>query len=220
MLIGYARVSTEDQNPEFQVAELTKFGAERVYVDKASGKNLRRPEWKRCRRDLRSGDTLVIWKLDRLARSVLDLHNLLQEFDREGIELVVLTQGIDTRTPAGRLLFSIIGAVAEFERDLISERTKAGVALAKKAGRRMGALPKIEAKHWSAAKELIEKRAAEGLKLPNTKLRDEMKALGCDASVATWNSYRPAIEAGEPYPSDWAERHAQAKANARRGRKN
>lgn len=140
-LIGYARVSTRDQHPESQIDVLNAAGCDRVFVDKASGTLARRPELDKVLEYLRSGDSLVITKLDRLGRSVRNLIDLALDLDRRGVSLKVLHQGIDTSTPGGRLFFHIVASIAEFERDLISERTKDGLDAARARGRKGGRRP-------------------------------------------------------------------------------
>lgn len=221
MLIGYARVSTEDQDPALQIAELEAFGCDRIYVDHASGKNLKRPEWQICRRDLREGDTLVVWKLDRLARSVLDLHDIARQFEQEGIQLVVLTQNIDTRTASGRFLFTILGAVAEMERELISERTKAGMAQRKAAGVIMGRRPVIQPKTWEAAQEEIADLREKGEQISKYELKRRMDKRGFKHAIQTWGNALKVLMSQTEYPKAWAEKNAQAKRLAKeRAKKN
>jgi DNA invertase Pin-like site-specific DNA recombinase len=136
--IGYARVSTRDQHPEAQTDALTAAGCERLFVDKASGKLARRPELDKALDFLRRGDELTITKLDRLGRSLRNLLDLAADLDKRGVDLKVLHQGIDTSTPGGRLFFHILAAIAEFERDLLSERTKDGLEAARARGRKGG----------------------------------------------------------------------------------
>ncbi|GAB3732432.1 recombinase family protein [Silanimonas algicola] len=138
MIIGYARVSTQDQNPELQLDALHRAGCEQVFSDKATGVLRERPELMACLRTLRQGDTLVVWKLDRLARSVKDLVELIHDLERRGIGFRSLTETIDTTSAGGRLIFHIFGALAEFERSLIRERTLAGLAAARARGRKGG----------------------------------------------------------------------------------
>lgn len=129
MLIGYARVSTGDQNLDLQKNALIRAECELVFEDMASGKNARRPGLKRALRRLRPGDVLVVWKLDRLGRSVRDLITLVSELQARGVNFRSLTDSIDdTLTPAGRFFFHIMSALAEMERELIVERTRAGLA--------------------------------------------------------------------------------------------
>jgi len=138
MIIGYARVSTQDQNPELQLDALRATGCEQVFTDKASGALRERPELTACLRMLRKGDALVVWKLDRLARSLKDLVELMHDLDARGVGFRSLTETIDTTNAGGRLVFHVFGALAEFERSLIRERTLAGLAAARARGRRGG----------------------------------------------------------------------------------
>jgi len=139
----YCRVSTDDQNPEHQVNELKKycefnnFSIHRVYVDRVSGSKDSRPELNDLMFDMRRRkfNTVVVYKLDRLGRSLKHLINICEEFEKKRITLVVTTQNIDTSTSSGKLLFNILGSIAEFERELISERTKLGMKKALKEGR-------------------------------------------------------------------------------------
>ena len=135
MLIGYARVSTGDQNLDLQKNALIRAECEVIFEDMASGKNAKRPGLKRALRCLRSGDTLVVWKLDRLGRSMRDLIALTSELQERGVQFRSLTDSIDTSTPIGRFFFHVMSAMAEMERELIIERTMAGLAAARKEGR-------------------------------------------------------------------------------------
>ncbi|MEQ8184041.1 recombinase family protein [Marinobacter salarius] len=141
MIIGYARVSTQDQNPEFQVDALENAGCEQIFQEKYTGKFRERPELSQCLRTLRKGDVLVVWKLDRLARSLKDLVEIVQDLNEKEIGFKSLTESIDTTTSGGRLVFHIFGALAEFEHDLIRERTKAGLQAARARGRKGGRKP-------------------------------------------------------------------------------
>ena len=143
MIIGYARVSTNDQNPELQVDALEKAGAEQVFQEKFTGTLRERPELSQCLRMLRQGDVLVVWKLDRLARSLKDLVEIVQDLQDRGIGFKSLTESIDTTSSGGRLVFHIFGALAEFERDLIRERTMAGLEAARARGRKGGRKPAL-----------------------------------------------------------------------------
>ncbi len=138
MQIGYARVSTTDQNPQLQVDALESAGCDAIYEERASGAQRNRPELKRALDRLREGDVLAVWKLDRLARSLKQLIETVEALDERGIQFKSLTEGIDTTTANGRLVFHIMGALAEFERGLIRERTMAGLAAARKNGRTGG----------------------------------------------------------------------------------
>jgi DNA invertase Pin-like site-specific DNA recombinase len=141
VIIGYARVSTQDQNPDFQVDALEKAGCEQIFQEKVTGKLRERPELSQCLRTLRKGDILVVWKLDRLARSLKDLVEIVQELHDREIGFKSLTESIDTTSSGGRLVFHIFGALAEFEHDLIRERTIAGLQAARARGRKGGRRP-------------------------------------------------------------------------------
>lgn len=139
MLIGYARVSTTEQNVALQLDALHAASVEQVFVDEGvSGSVSSRPELDRCLAMLRSGDTLVVWRLDRLARSLKNLLELVESLSASGIHLRSLTESIDTSSASGRLILSVFGALAEFERSLIIERTQAGLTAARARGVRIG----------------------------------------------------------------------------------
>lgn len=138
MKIGYARVSTEDQNLALQREALLAAGCARIYEEKRSGATRRRPVLRATIKSLRRDDTLVVWKLDRLGRSLQDLLSILTSLEERGVGFCSLSDGFDTNTPTGRLLFQVTGAFAEFERILISERTKAGMQAAKNRGGSIG----------------------------------------------------------------------------------
>ncbi len=141
MRIGYARVSTLEQNLDLQRDALHAAGCERIIEDKASGAGASRPGLERLRDVLRPGDVLVVWRLDRLGRSLKHLIALVSAFHEQRIGFVSLTESIDASTPAGKLVFHVFGALAEFERNVIRERTMAGLAAARARGR-MGGRPK------------------------------------------------------------------------------
>lgn len=158
MKIGYARVSTEEQNLDLQVEALTAAGCDRIITDRAkSGATAaqNRTGFSEAMDLLGKGDLLVVWKLDRVGRSIADLIHLLKLFGDRGIEFRSLTDGIDTTTAGGRLVFHIMGALAEFERDLIQERTKTGLAAAKKRGKRLGRPPALTPAQIQHAKAAI-----------------------------------------------------------------
>ncbi len=138
MLIGYARISTQDQNHDLQTDSLKAAGCKKVFTDKVSGTISERPGLSKLKEQLRKGDTLVIWRLDRLARSLRDLIEWVAYLEKEGIALKSLKENIDTSTPTGRLVFHIFGALSEFERSLIVERTQAGLTAARARGRKGG----------------------------------------------------------------------------------
>ena len=155
MKYGYARVSTDDQNTALQLAALKKVGCKTIYKDEGiSGATTKRPALTRCLKKLRDGDTLIVWKLDRLGRSLRDLLTMLDELRAQGIQFRSLTEHIDTETPAGRAMGQIIGVLAELERSLIAERTRAGVKAAKARGVKFGRKPKLTPQQSKYAREL------------------------------------------------------------------
>jgi DNA invertase Pin-like site-specific DNA recombinase len=156
MKIGYARVSTEDQNPDLQLAALQQAGCKRVFTDKATGAHVQRPELAKCLKTLAQGDTLIVWKLDRLGRSLRDLIGLLDDLKARGVAFRSLTEAIDTATPTGRAMWQMVGILAELERSLIQERTKAGRAAAVARGVKMGRKPKLTPQQVTHARTLIE----------------------------------------------------------------
>ena len=154
MLIGYARVSTSDQNLDLQLNALNEAGCERIFTDKTSGTKKDRQGLSDALEFSRSGDCLVVWKLDRLGRSMKGLIDLAATLDEQQIDLRSLSDGIDTKTAAGRFFFNIMSSLAVMERDLMLERTKAGLDAAKKAGRFGGRPPVMTPTKTLAAKEL------------------------------------------------------------------
>ena len=138
MRFGYARVSTQDQKLELQLDDLQKAECEHIFKEKASGKDMDRPEFEKLFSKLRSGDVLVVWKLDRLGRSIKDLFEVIAKLQEMEVTFLSLQDGINTSTAAGKLTFNIFASIAEFERDIIRERTLAGIAAAKARGRKSG----------------------------------------------------------------------------------
>ncbi len=155
MHIGYVRVSTNDQNTALQRNALESAECELIFEDKISGKTSDRPGLKKVLRTLSEGDTLVVWKLDRLGRSMRHLVALVEELRERGINFRSLTDSIDTSTPMGRFFFHVMGALAEMERELIIERTRAGLAAARAQGRIGGRRPKLTPEQWAQAGRLI-----------------------------------------------------------------
>ncbi|NVN37920.1 recombinase family protein [Komagataeibacter swingsii] len=153
--IGYARVSTEDQHLDLQRDALQQAGCSVIYEEAGSGKNAARLELDQCRKALRSGDTLVVWRLDRLGRSLPDLVQIVGDLDRSGIGFESLTEKIETNSAAGKLVFHVFAALAEFERSLIRERTHAGLAAARARGRSGGRKPKLGEKQLREIKALL-----------------------------------------------------------------
>lgn len=135
MLLGYARVSTNEQDPQLQLDALEQVGVDRIYTDHSSGAATARPQLDDMLRNARRGDTIVIWRLDRLGRSTKHLLELTADLDARGIGLRSLNEQIDTTTANGRLIFTLLAAISEFERQLLSERTSAGLQAARKRGR-------------------------------------------------------------------------------------
>jgi len=143
--IGYARVSTVGQSLDVQLDKLNAFDCDKVYKEKVSGTTANRTELKSCLDFVRDGDTLVITKLDRLARSTFHLTQISEDLRQQGVELVVLDQNIDTSTPTGKLLFNMLASIAEFETEIRKERQLEGIAKAKSNGVKFGAKSKLTA---------------------------------------------------------------------------
>ncbi len=155
MKVGYARVSTQDQNPELQIDALQEAGCEKIFQEKASGAQRDRPQLKAALDYLRPGDVLVVWKLDRLARSLKQLIETVESLEAKGIGFKSITESIDTTTPGGKLIFHIFGSLAEFERSMIRERTRAGLEAARARGRKGGRPRGLSDEDLTAAKALL-----------------------------------------------------------------
>lgn len=155
MLVGYARVSTQDQNLDLQTQALNDAGCERIYEDKISGTRAEREGLTKALDHLRSGDTLVVWKLDRLGRSVKHLVDLVNNLHEKGIHFKSVTDNIDTSTPSGRFFFHVMASLAEMERDLMVERTKAGLEVARQLGRTGGRKRVMTDSKLESAKKLL-----------------------------------------------------------------
>jgi len=183
MLIGYARVSTQDQNLELQREALSKAGCKKVFEDKVSGTRADRPGLAKTLEMLREGDTLVVWKLDRLGRSVKQLVDLVGDLHKHGVQFRSLTDSIDTGTPSGRFFFHVMASLAQMERELIVERTRAGLAAAKKQGRAGGRRRRMTETKVNAARKLL----ADGMSP-----RDVAQNLG--VSIPTLYRWLPAAE--------------------------
>lgn len=175
MKIGYARVSTDDQNLDLQRDALAVVKCDSIYEEKASGKNADRPELVQCLKALRTGDTLIVWRLDRLGRSLPDLVKIVADLEARGIGFESLQEKIDTGSAGGKLVFHVFAALAEFERNLIRERTKAGLAAARARGRKGGRKPKLDEKQLAAAKVLLAD--------PDTRVCDVADMLGVSRST-------------------------------------
>ena len=155
MRIGYARVSTQDQDTAAQMSALQSAGCELLFQEKVSGGRWERPELHRLLGQLRKGDVLVVWKLDRLSRSLKDVLILMEKVQQLGAGFLSLTEAIDTTSPAGRMMMQIVGAFAEFERAMLRERTRAGLDAARKAGRIGGRRPKLNDHQQQEIKHLV-----------------------------------------------------------------
>jgi DNA invertase Pin-like site-specific DNA recombinase len=157
MKYGYARVSTDDQSPVLQLAALKRAGCKPIFKDEGlSGAMIKRPALARCLKALQPGDTLTVWKLDRLGRSLRDLITMLDSLRDRKIKFRSLTEAIDTTTPTGRAMWQMIGVLAELERSLISERTRAGVKAARGRGVKFGRKPKLSPQQIAHARKLID----------------------------------------------------------------
>lgn len=181
MLIGYARVSTQDQNLELQIEALYRAGCSKIFEDKISGSRMQRPGLAKTLEQLREGDTLVVWKLDRLGRSAKHLVDLVTKLHKQGVHFSSLTDAIDTGTPSGRFFFHVMASLAEMERELTVERTRAGLEVARKLGRIGGRKRQMTDSKIESAKKLL----SNGV-LP----RDVAKDLG--VSIPTLYRWLPA----------------------------
>lgn len=155
MRIGYARVSTDDQTLDLQRDALKRAKCREVYEEQASGKSTGRPQLEGCIKSLRAGDTLVVWRLDRLGRNLADLVGLIAELEQRKINFESMTEKIETVSPAGRLVFHVFAALAEFERNLIRERTMAGLNAARARGRTGGRPSKLSVKEIRTIRGLL-----------------------------------------------------------------
>lgn len=151
---GYARVSTDDQDPAAQIDALRAAGCDPIFVEHASGATMQRPEWQACNRGLGRGDTLTIVRIDRLGRSLADLMSTLDDLAARGVHFRSLEERIDTSTALGRMFYQLAGAFAEYERTLIRERTCAGIDAARAAGRRIGRPPALTNEQRDFARRL------------------------------------------------------------------
>jgi len=180
--VGYARVSTVDQDPALQRDALAKAGCAKVFEDRASGARADRPGLRAALDYVRLGDVLITWKLDRLGRSLPHLIETVTELERRGVGFRSLTEVIDTTTPGGRLVFHLFAALGQFERDLIRERTRAGLAAAATRGRTGGRRPVVTEEKLRRARELVGKgltvrEAAIRLKVGKTALYEALRPM-------------------------------------------
>jgi len=168
MVIGYARVSTNEQDTATQVAALKSAGCERIFREKASGGRWDRPELHRLLDQLRKGDVLVVWKLDRLSRSLRDVLTIMEQIAEAKAGFRSLSEAIDTTSPAGRMMMQMLGAFAEFERAMLRERTKAGLKSARRQGRIGGRRPKLRSQQQAEIIKMVSrgrKTAADAARL-------------------------------------------------------
>jgi DNA invertase Pin-like site-specific DNA recombinase len=195
MLIGYARISTKYQSMDMQIESLKKAGCEKIYQDQVSGGTNIRPGLASALDAVRKGDTLVVWKLDRLGRCVKHLVNLFNDLSKEGVNFLSITEDIDTSTPMGTFLFHVMAGMAQMERDLTSERVKAGIEAAKLRGDWFGRKRKFTDSKIASAKKLL----ATGMKV-----KDVARDLAI--SVPTFYRWLPALEYAMP-PKDPATKY-------------
>ena len=170
MRLGYARVSTKDQDTAAQIAALTTAGCELIFQEKASSGRWERPELHRLLGQLRKGDVLVVWKLDRLSRSLKDVLTLMERIQQADCGFQSLTEAIDTTSPAGRMMMQMVGVFAEFERAMLRERTQHGLEAARKEGRLGGRRPKLKSRQEEEIVSLVrsgKKTAADAARLFN-----------------------------------------------------
>lgn len=155
MLVGYARVSTLDQNLDLQIDALKKAGCKKIFEDELGGSRAERPGLAKALEILRTDDTLVVWKLDRLGRSVKNLVDLVANLHQQGVQFKSLTDAIDTSSPSGRFFFHVMASLAEMERELTAERTRAGLAIARQLGRKGGRKRQMTDSKIESAKKLL-----------------------------------------------------------------
>ncbi len=192
MLVGYARVSTAHQDEALQMDALNRAGCEKIFTERLSGAKRDRPQLNAALDYMRDGDTLVVWKLDRLARSMRQLIETIEMLAVRGIGFQSLTEEMDTTTSGGKLVFHIFGALAEFERDLIRERTKAGLEAARARGRVGGRTPSLSKEDLQIAKAL--------LKDPDITVAEIAKRLGVHRT--TLYNYLPAARHNYSQPTN------------------
>lgn len=154
---GYGRVSKMEQNLDLQIDALKKYGVDEIFMDKMSGARQDRPQFEEMMKYLREGDQVIVYKLDRISRSTKHLIELSEEFERMGVDFISINEKIDTTTPMGKLFYRLMASLAEFERDLIIERTKAGLEAARARGR-VGGRPKIEEEKLDYALHLYQQK--------------------------------------------------------------
>jgi len=188
--IGYARVSTADQDPQLQLDALGPAGCLKVYKDVATGTKADRPQWNRCLEDLRAGDTLVIWKIDRLGRNLRDLIDIVTTLETRRVGVLSLTDGIvDTTTAHGKLVFGMFALMADYEAALIRERTQAGLVAARSRGRTGGRKPKMTPALIGKAQRMYDAR------------QFTMAEIATSCGVTAMTIYRHIHTGGQPRPA-------------------
>jgi DNA invertase Pin-like site-specific DNA recombinase len=192
VLLGYARVSTDQQDHALQLDGLRQAGCDKVFVETASGTRTDRPELAKALEQARQGDVLLVWRLDRLARSLRHLIDIADDLNRRGVALKSITESIDTTTPSGRFMFNILGALSSMEREIIVERTRAGLQAAAARGRCGGRPPALDKAKVRAAKAML----ASG----NMSAIEVAQQLGCAPS--TLYRHLPGGRAGLGFGSD------------------
>jgi DNA invertase Pin-like site-specific DNA recombinase len=198
MKIGYARVSTQDQTTDLQIDALKKAGCERIFQEKASGAKEDRPQLAAALEYMREGDVLVVWKLDRLARSTKQLMNTVDDFRERGIQLISVQESIDTTSTTGKLLFGILATLAEFERDVIRDRVNSGLAAARQRGR-VGGRPKVDADKLNQAVALVNAgystaKASKAAGISRATLCRHLASKTLDAVIETGNGFEASFE--------------------------
>lgn len=157
MIIGYARISTKHQNLDFQVEALEKYGCDRIYKEQMTGSRMDRPELNEMLDYARKGDLIVVWKLDRLGRSLKHLIKVMNDLDEKGVDFVSLNENIDTTTPYGKFMFNMFATIAEFEREMAIERSRAGLESARARGR-IGGRPRVDKNKMEKVLDLYDKK--------------------------------------------------------------
>jgi len=192
--IGYVRVSTDDQDTALQLAALRAEGCDYIFDEKVSGAKTKRPGLEACLQSLQPGDALVVWKLDRLGRTMLKLLELIEDLDRRGVQFVCTTQRFDTSTPMGKAFLGMLATFAQFERDMIIERTRAGLKAAHAKGHFGGMPRKLTGKKLQLAKELYVNRPIS----PKTGKRMNVDELSAHLGVTKTTLYRYVMHGGVP----------------------
>lgn len=202
-LVGYARVSTDDQELGLQLTALRNHGVPegQIFKEHISGVAAKRPQFEKALKNLRRGDVFVVWKLDRLGRSLEELIRIMKSFEERGIQIRSLTEGLDTTTALGKFFFHLVGALAQFERDLISERTKAGIEEAKRRGTFRSRPPTISCEQWDFMIEALRENPLMGSgALCKLEKMPRRRKKPFTPNRTTVNNYMDLLRSGQPYP--------------------